>query len=77
VWSTIGMINTVTTNGFSAGTSRVNNEAWVGRGQQAGQYQVGRYQDSDSTTYTAWGGDNDVDYGAAWLIVPQNCTWWV
>jgi hypothetical protein len=75
VWSTVGMTNAVNTNGFSAGISRINNDAWVGRGQQDAQFQVGRYQDEAITgTYTSWNGDKLADYGSEWLIVPQGCS---
>ncbi|KAG5668802.1 hypothetical protein PVAND_016727 [Polypedilum vanderplanki] len=72
VWSSVGMTNAVSINGLSAGTSRVKDEAYIGRGQQGGQFQVGRYTDGVGT-FTAWGGDRLAQY-SEWLIIPQGCS---
>lgn len=61
-------------SGFSAGISRVNTPAYVGRGHLNGQFVSGRVSLTLPTgVLSAWGGENYIQKGPEYLIVPNNC----
>ncbi|KAG5666940.1 hypothetical protein PVAND_014945 [Polypedilum vanderplanki] len=73
VWSSLGMVDSVTTNGLNVGTSIVNDTAYVGRGRDSGGYlQPGRYEPNVGP-YMTLTLDNLAVSDTAWLIVPQGC----
>jgi hypothetical protein len=76
LWSNINMLNSVTTNGFAVGPSRITNvTTYVGRGQYGGEFRPGRYQNEDVTgAYTSVAGDTLMKF-SEFLVVPEGCTW--